>query len=91
MESFLSYCSKCGSPVSEKDREIHINLRAGKEKQAIGIGIIALSLVIFHYFARYEGSLLACIGILLWMWGRIINRREREKAKSASENNIENQ
>lgn len=78
------YCSKCGSPISEEDAETHINLRAGKEKQAIGLGIIALSLVIFHYFARYEGSLLAFIGILLWVWGKIINRRERKKGKSDS-------
>jgi len=75
------YCSKCGSPVSEKDREVSINLRAGKDKQAIGIGIIALSIVIFHYFARYEGSLLAGIGLLLWIWGKIINNREKKKGK----------
>jgi ribosomal protein L37E len=75
------YCSKCGSPISEKDREVSINLRAGKDKQAIGIGIIALSIVIFHYFARYEGSLLAGIGLLLWIWGKIINNREKKKGK----------
>lgn len=84
-DSLYQYCSKCGSPVSEKDREVSINLRAGKNKQALGIGIIALSIVIFHYFARYEGGLLASIGILLWVWGKIINKREKKKAKIKSE------
>ncbi len=81
MDPNYPYCSKCGSPVSEKDREVSINLKAGKDKQALGIGLIALSVVIFHYFARYEGSLLAGIGLLLWIWGKIINNREKKKGR----------
>ncbi len=78
------YCSKCGSPISEKDKRTNINLRAGKEKQGLGILIIALSLVIFHYFARYEGTLLASIGVLLWFWGKLINVREKKKLENSS-------
>lgn len=80
------YCSKCGSPVSEKDREIFINLKAGKDKQALGIGLIALGILIFHYFARYEGSLITGIGLLLWIWGKIINNREKKKGKNRGGN-----
>ncbi len=74
------YCSKCGSPVSERDKETSINLKAGKDKQALGISIIALSVVIFHYLARYEGGLLSAIGLLLWVWGKLINNREKKRA-----------
>lgn len=80
------YCSKCGSPVSEKDREVSIDLKAGKDKQALGIGLIALSIVIFHYFAKDEGSLIAGIGLLLWIWGKIINNREKKKVKDKGGN-----
>ncbi|MGQ9619185.1 MAG: hypothetical protein ACUVUG_09535 [Candidatus Aminicenantia bacterium] len=82
------YCSRCGSPVSEEDRETKVNLRAGKDKQTLGIGIIAVSAVIFHYFARYEGGLIACLGLLLWFWGKIINNRERKKLKSISDKKL---
>lgn len=80
------YCLKCGSPVSEKDREVSIDLKVGKDKQALGIGLIVLSIVIFHYFAKYEGSLIAGIGLLLWIWGKIINNREKKKVKDTGGN-----